>query len=132
MSSMRQDHFSFTKLVVGDLEKCATFYKAVCGLQELARVDARIAGRDIREIMFNPTGEGAATFVLLSFVDTPRPAGDEVILGFITQDLEAFVARARAAGGSVYQEITTEADHGVRVAFVRDVEGHLMEVVQLL
>ena len=129
---MTADHFGFTKLVVGDLEKSATFYKSVCGLTEMARVDAEIEGRAISEIMFNGTAPGAGTFVLLAYKDTPAPTSGELILGFITQDVDAFVARARAAGGSVAQAGTAQPEHGVKVAFVRDNEGHLIEVVEML
>jgi catechol 2,3-dioxygenase-like lactoylglutathione lyase family enzyme len=86
-------HFGFTKLVVQDLEKAAAFYKEVCGLTELARVSAGVNDRKIDEIMFNPTGEGAATFVLFKFLDRAAPAKEEVILGFQTPDLTAFWLR---------------------------------------
>lgn len=126
------DHFGFTKLLVDDLEATAAFYKTVCGLTELARVESQIAGRPISEIMFNATGEGAATFVLLKFVGAPKPHNDEVILGFQTQDVEAFMQRAVAAGGTVEEAVKAMPEHGVKVGFVRDVEGHLIEVVELL
>ncbi len=130
MSQM--DHFGFTKLLVDDLEATATFYKSVCGLTELARVDSEIAGRPIREIMFNATGQGAATFVLLNFVGAPKPHNDEVIIGFQTSDVEAFVQRAVAAGGSIAEDVKAMPEHGVKVGFVRDIEGHLIEVVEML
>lgn len=126
------DHFGFTKLLVDDLEATATFYKSVCGLTELARVDSEIAGRPIREIMFNATGQGAATFVLLNFVGAPKPHNDEVIIGFQTSDVEAFVQRAVAAGGSIAEDVKAMPEHGVKVGFVRDIEGHLIEVVEML
>jgi catechol 2,3-dioxygenase-like lactoylglutathione lyase family enzyme len=129
---MATDHFGFTKLIVGDLERSADFYTSVCELTELARVDAAIEGRRISEIMFNATGQGGATFVLLTYRDTPKPSSNEVILGFITKNVHAFVERAKAAGGSVAQEVESQPQHGVKVAFVRDVEGHLIEVVELL
>jgi lactoylglutathione lyase len=124
-------HFGFTKLLVNDLEGCAAFYSAVCGLSELARVDAEIAGRPIREIMYHPTADGGATFVLLQFLDRPGN-GSEAILGFQTDDVQDFVQRAVAAGGQVADPIKELPEHGVKVAFVRDVEGHLLEVVELL
>lgn len=100
MTTKTADHFSFTKLLVKDLEGTAKFYKEVCGLTELARVESVIAGRPIKEIMFNATGEGAATFVLLTFTDTQQALSDEVILGFMTTDLPAFVERVKRAGGA--------------------------------
>jgi lactoylglutathione lyase len=124
-------HFGFTKLQVNDLESSAAFYSAVCDLTELARVDGEIEGRPIREIMYHPTGDGGATFVLLQFLDKPG-AGNDVILGFQTEDLRDFVARALAAGGTLVDPIKSLPEHGVMVAFVRDVEGHLLEVVELL
>jgi lactoylglutathione lyase len=129
---LSQGMFGFTKLLVNDLEATAEFYKAVCGLTETARVDAKIGGRPISEILFAPAYQGAATFVLLKFLDAPKPTNDEVILGFSTEDLEAFVERAKAAGGAVVEAPYDNPEHGVRVAFVTDVEGHLIEVVQLL
>ena len=124
-------HFGFTKLIVHDLEKAAVFYKEVCGLTELARVSAAVNDRKIDEIMFNPTGEGTATFVLLKFLDRSAPAKEEVVLGFQTPDLAAFVERTKAAGGAVVQEIAEMPEHGVKVAFVTDPEDHLIEVVEL-
>lgn len=132
MASIQNAHFSFTKLLVHDLETSAKFYTSVCGLTEIARVSDAINERAIDEILYSPTGTGGATFVLLKFVGAPKPRNDEVILGFMTPDLEAFLQRVKAAGGSIVQEIRAMPTHGVRVAFVTDVEGHLIEVVQML
>jgi len=126
------ESFRFTKLLVHDLEAAAAFYKAVAGLSEMARVDAEIGGRKISEIIFNASGQGAATFVLLKFLDAPETDNDEVILGFQTEDVEAFVARAVANGGAVVEKPYDNPAHGVKVGFVTDCEGHLIEVVQLL
>ncbi|GLV30929.1 hypothetical protein TomTYG75_34410 [Sphingobium sp. TomTYG75] len=125
-------HFGFTKLVVQDLEGTATFYKDVAGLVEMARIQDTVGDRQIDEILFNATGEGGATFVLFKFLDRDAPAQDEVILGFQTSDLEAFVERVQKAGGNVVQPIEVREAHGVKVAFVTDTEGHLIEVVELL
>lgn len=125
-------HFGFTKLVVQDLEGTATFYKDVAGLVEMARIQDTVGDRQIDEILFNATGEGGATFVLFKFLDRDAPAQDEVILGFQTSDLEAFVERVQKAGGNVVQPIEVKEAHGVKVAFVTDPEGHLIEVVELL
>ena len=125
-------HFGFTKLVVKDLAASDAFYTKVCGLTHLGRVQAVIAGREIDEIMYNATGTGAATFVLLTYTDMQKPSSEEVILGFQTADIVAFVERVKAAGGAVSQEITSMPEHGVKVAFVTDNEGHLIEVVEML
>jgi len=128
--SPHSDHFGFTKLLVVDLAKSAAFYSEVLGLKETTRIESEIAGRAIEEILFNPTGEGAATFVLLKFLDAVLPSDSEVILGFITPDIDALTQRAVAAGGSVRREALDYPDLRVKVAFIADIEGHLIEVVQ--
>lgn len=125
-------HFGFTKLIVHDLEAMATFYKEVAGLTEMVRVQDTAGDRPIDEIIFNPTAAGGSTLVLFKFLDRVAPANEEVILGFQTPDIGAFVDRVRAGGGAVVAEIETKAAHGVKVAFVTDPEGHLIEVVELL
>jgi catechol 2,3-dioxygenase-like lactoylglutathione lyase family enzyme len=131
MSQHSKAHFGFTKLLVQDLEKSAQFYTEVCGLTELARVDAQIAGRPISEIMFNTTGVGAAMFVLLKFMDDEGTAGKDVILGFQTDDVADFVQRAVDAGGRIVDPVRNNPEHGVKVGFVSDPEGHLIEVVEV-
>jgi predicted enzyme related to lactoylglutathione lyase len=125
-------HFSFTKLVVGDLERCAAFYRAVWGVEQTARIDAEIAGRKISEILYAPTAPGGATLVLLAFHDAPKPAAGEIILGAVTADIEAFFARAAAAGGRVIEAIHEMPELKIKVGFVADPEGHWIEVVQQL
>jgi predicted enzyme related to lactoylglutathione lyase len=131
MAQHSKAHFGFTKLLVQNLEKSAQFYSEVCGLTELARVDAQIAGRPISEIMFNTTGAGAAMFVLLKFMDDEGSTGKDVILGFQTDDVAAFVQRAVDAGGKIVDPVRDNPEHGVKVGFVSDPEGHLIEVVQV-
>jgi predicted enzyme related to lactoylglutathione lyase len=125
------EHFAFTKLVVADLEAAAAFYTAVFGMVEQGRVTATIADRVINEIMYEPTAPGAASFVLLQFEDRSAPATEELIVGFVTGDLDALVARAVANGGTVVDPIRAMPEHGIKVAFVADHEGHLIEVVEL-
>jgi len=129
---MAKAHFGFTKLVVQDLEKMATFYKDVVGFEESGRVQSAVGDRAIDEILFDATSQGGSTFVLFKFLDRDAPANEEVILGFITDDLAAFVERTKSAGGAVVTDIKSQPEHGVKVAFVTDPEGHLLEVVELL
>ena len=117
---MAGEHFGFTKLVVTDLEASARFYADVFGLKETARVRADIAGRGIDEIMFDATNVGGATFVLLRFDDRSSPSADEVILGFISPDVDDVVARVTAAGGAVAQQPAAQPQHGVKVGFVTE------------
>jgi predicted enzyme related to lactoylglutathione lyase len=129
MSASAQPQFTFTKLVVADLEKCAAFYRAAFALRDAARIESEIAGRPIEEILFT-TNDGGPTFVLLHYVDRDVPSAGETILGFLTADIDALVGAVVAAGGSVVSDADARPDLGVKVAFVADVEGHLIELVQ--
>jgi len=129
---MTKGVFSFTKLVVGDLDKSMAYYRDVCELAEDRRISEVIGGREMCEIIMTSPAPDAAALVLLSFLDSPKPAEGDSILGFRTTDIAAFVERAVKAGGSVMQPVVDMPQHGVKVAFVRDNEGHLIEVVEPL
>lgn len=122
--------FGFTKLVVADLDKSAAFYRDVFGLRDSARIESDIAGRAIEEIMFAPANEGGSTFVLLRYLDTDTPAAGETILGFLTADIAGLMTAVVEAGGAVLREVQDLHDLGVKVGFVTDLEGHVIEVVQ--
>jgi predicted enzyme related to lactoylglutathione lyase len=123
--------FSFTKLVVGDLEKMAAFYAQVFELRQLTRVrDAIVADRIEELILGSAAAVAPGALILLKYVDKPRPALGELILGFTTRDLPALLDRVRAAGGSVHADIRDFPDMKIRVAFVTDPEGHLIELVE--
>lgn len=124
-------HLGFTKLIVTDLKASAAFYSSVFGLKESSRIHSDINDRKLEEILFEPE-PGGATLVLLQFADAAKPASDEVILGFLTSDVDGVLARTVTAGGAVARPPVSQPQHGVTVAFVSDNEGHLIEVVQVL
>jgi predicted enzyme related to lactoylglutathione lyase len=133
MPETRKATFGFTKLIVDDVEKMAAFYHEVYGLNALQRVQARIGDEPISEIIMGPGDRmSAESLVMLKYLNRPTPPRGELILGFITADLAALVRRVQGAGGKVLQQPHDVPEHGVRVAFVTDPEGHLAEVVQML
>lgn len=129
-----ESNYGFTKIVVGDLERTAAFYKAVFDYRELQRVQSDVAGEPMDEIIM-VRGEdmgGEVTLIVWKWPNRPAPKESDVILGFITSDVDTVVARAQAAGGKVVQMPRNQPEHGVRVAFIADVDGRLIEVVQML
>lgn len=122
----------FTKLIVEDMDRMSAFYGAVCGFEEEARGDDQIAGRPIREAYFRSDPPGTGTFTLTKFLDATRPTVLTVILGFVATDIDVFVDHAQAAGGKLIEPVQTRPEHGVKVAFVEDIEGNLIEVVEIL
>ena len=127
--------FSFTKIIVDELDKPAAFYKTVFGMRELARIqDALTPERLIEEIILTLADDMASEppLVLFKFLGEPAPAASDVILGFIVPDVDATVERALNAGGKVVRAPKDQPEHGVRVAFATDCDGRLLEIVQML
>ena len=124
--------FSFTKLVVDDLEKMSEFYQEAYGLKPFDRVQAEIGPDPIDEIMLGvDSAYGPGSIMLLKFVDRPAPTPGAIILGFHTDDLESLLERVVASGGSVHAAIKESDVAPVRVAFTVDPEGNHAECVQM-
>lgn len=123
--------FGFTKLVVGDLEKMKAFYMNAYGLKQFDRIQADIGIDPIDEIMLGrDSGFGPGSIVLLRFTELAPPRPGAVILGFITDDLRTLLDRIVANGGRVHAPIKDIPEMKVRVAFAKDPEGNLAELVQ--
>jgi len=126
--------FSFTKLIVHDLDKMSAFYTAVYGLHAVNRLRGESIGSEvIDEIMLSTDPKAPfGSLVLLKYVGrAPSPNG-ELILGFTSDDLPALLDRVRAAGGGIHAPIKEMPELKIRVAFATDPEGHLAELVQVL
>lgn len=136
MTAARKAMFSFTKLIVNDEEKMARYYHEVYGLNALQRVqgESSAAGEPFREIIMGP-GEAMSSeesLVMFRFTGRPAPRDQECILGFLSEDLDALVARIAANGGTLVGPIKSMPEHGIRVVFATDPEGHLSENVQMV
>ena len=122
--------YSFTKVIVDDLEKMAGFYSQVYGLKEIERIQAAIGSDAVDEIMIGEGDEFAGGLILLKFLDRSPPANGEVILGFITDNVEGVYERVLAAGGGIHAPIKHDPGAPYKVGFARDPEGHLAEIVE--
>jgi lactoylglutathione lyase len=130
---MADGAFTFTKLIVGDLDRSAAFYRDVCGLTEVNRIDAESDdGRTLTEIILAGDPAGPATLILITYHGEPlAPKGDSV-LGFYTADIDAFLERLVAAGGSVTSPVKALPEAGLKYAMASDHEGHIIEPLQRL
>lgn len=126
--------FSFTKLIVSDVDSLFDFYHRVFGLVELTRVRQGEGEHQLDEIIMGASGAGysSPTLVIQRFPNRPVPAPGEATLGFVVADVDATVAAALAAGGSVYRAAHAQPQHGIKVAFIKDSDGHLVEIVEML
>jgi predicted enzyme related to lactoylglutathione lyase len=124
---------AFTKLVVGDLERMVDYYCEVFGYHRghRDRFDRGLGGEPIDEISLTPDpGAPYGNLTLVARLDAREVPTDEAVLGFTTRDLDALLERAQRAGGTLMRAVRELPDHGVRVAFVRDPEGHINELIE--
>lgn len=121
----------FCKVFVHDLAAMAAFYEDVFGLVRIFEHSDEMMGRMISEISFGAGYPGGTELTLIHYHDSTGPLAGESVVGFTTTDLDALVARAKAAGGRVHEPIKRIDQFGLTVAFVMDPEGHVNEVVQL-
>jgi predicted enzyme related to lactoylglutathione lyase len=127
----RNVQYGFSKIFVRDLEAMATFYQEVFGLIPFNRHQDVMIGDRIDEITYQASHPGGSSLTLIQHLDSSAPSAGGAVQGFITSDLDALVARARAAGGSIPEPIRRIDEFKLRVVFVLDPEGHINEVVQL-
>lgn len=124
--------FAFTKIMVSDVAAAEAFYSKVLGLTVLARV-VREGEHPVEEtVMAVPGAESGARLIVERPIGRPLPAPGEVITGFMVDDVDAFVEAAVAAGGSIVHPAQNNEEHGLRLAFVADHEGHVIEALQML
>jgi predicted enzyme related to lactoylglutathione lyase len=127
---MADGAFTFTKLIVGDLDRSAAFYRDVCGLTEVNRIDAETETGSLTEIILAGDPAGPATLILITYRGEPTtPKGDSV-LGFFTADIDAFLDRLVKAGGVVTSPVKTLPEAGLKYAMTTDHEGHIIEALQ--
>lgn len=134
MAQRPRSGFSFTKLIVSDVDTLFAFYNRVFGLVEQARVRQGEGEHQLDEIILTAEGSGYAspTLVIQRYLNRPVPPRGEATLGFVVEDVDATVETALTMGGTVERAAHSQPQHGVRVAFIRDSDGHLIEIVEML
>lgn len=112
-----------TGLVVNDTEKLASWYVATFGAQEISRSDGQ------PPIIFLSFGRAA----LIELIPATEPAAakpsDHVHLCLSVSDISRALTSLDAAGIRLDRK-PFDAYDGSRVAFLRDPEGNLVQLVQ--
>lgn len=120
--------YGFTKIVVTDLEAEFAFYSAVLGRVERTRYDFEA----LSEILMTSPDDADQSLALLRYKDEAAPVPGSVVLGFHVTGIEDVVGRAEEAGGTVTSPPKEMPEIGIKVAFVEDPEGHVIELVERL
>jgi lactoylglutathione lyase len=122
--------YTFTKVMVGNLDAASAFYADVFGL-EVAHHIEEVVGGDRMEEVFLATGDGP-TLALVCYPDRDLPPTGELVLGFTTDDIAELFERATRHGATVARPPSaSEATHGYAVGILADPDGHCVEVIEL-
>ncbi|MFF5965228.1 VOC family protein [Streptomyces collinus] len=124
--------FTFTKILVDDLEAEAAFYSTVLGLVEKHRVAGGEGTGAYSQSIMCCADSDEPSLLLLKLLHREAPTPGEAVLGFAVADVDEVVRATETAGGSVSSGPRSLPQHGLRIAHVKDPEGHLLELVQRL
>jgi catechol 2,3-dioxygenase-like lactoylglutathione lyase family enzyme len=126
--TVRFDHVAVT---VHDMERSVGFYRDLLGFEVVGQL---LLDGDAFKIVYLRSGE--AHLELFAFrgtaaetpVGVPDTVGGFKHLALQTKEVDAVAARLKAAGVTFTVE-PTDAAGGVRLAFFRDPDGNLLELV---
>jgi predicted enzyme related to lactoylglutathione lyase len=123
---------SFTKIHVQDAASAEQFYAAALGLETVARIEEPEGEHAMLEVIMTVPARSAtaANLILVSYPNRPRPAPGEAVTGFMVADLEAALEKSVAAGATIETPVTEVPEHGLRLAFIRDPQGHRVELLE--
>ena len=122
--------FAFTKILVNDLEAQFAFYSAVFGRVVRTRYEFDDRADPLAEIIMTSADGSEQSLVLLHYKNQPAPAPGSAVIGFQVTGIEDVVRRAEAAGGTVTEPPKAMPEIGIKVAFVHDPEGHVLELYE--
>lgn len=126
--------FAFTKMIVADLDREVAYYEQVIGLKTVMRMTIGDGEATADEVVLSADGQAGAapSLALMCFRHRPPATPGELVLGFMVDDVDAVAAATERAGGRILHAPHDVPDHGLRVGFVADPEGHELEIVQPL
>jgi len=125
--------FSFTKLVVSDLDASERFYRDVFGMKSIHRVVSEEHTYGLEEVVMSISGaKGEHELIITHYLNRPCPLPGAAWTGFAVADIAATLDDVEKAGGKVEVGVHENAEHGVLAAIAADPDGHLIEVIQVL
>lgn len=126
--------FAFTKIIVADLDASEQFYIQALGLSRVTYIEFGEGIGRLQEVVLavpNDTS-GGAHLQLIHYPNKPVPAPGETVIGFMVDNVDATVAAMTGAGARVTVPVMDMPDHRLKLAYVTDLDGHIIELLQAL
>ena len=128
VKTMELQALDYVVVLVDDLERAMLFYTQVLGLR-LGHRSGHYAQLETGTTRLGLYTRSAMAQVVGFPLRQPRPDAPECELGFKVPDVDAAFAELVAHGVTTATPPTTRS-WGQRTAYVRDPDGHLIELVQ--
>jgi len=135
MTIINEGQFVFTKVIVADIERAFEFYNKVFGLVEIARISNGAGVTEMHEIIMGTAGSSGMpvpTLIVQRYPNKLLPSVEAIVLGFTVGNIEATIAAAVDAGASIQIPLSVHEAHGVKVVFLVDPQGIMIELLQYL
>jgi catechol 2,3-dioxygenase-like lactoylglutathione lyase family enzyme len=124
--------FSFTKVVVRDLDRSESFYRDVFGMVRIRRLTATEHQFAAEEVTLSLSGADTShVLVLMHYLRRSAPPTGAAWLGFIVADIDATLAAIEQSNGRIEVRKHHNAEHGVYAALGADPDGHMIEIIML-
>lgn len=122
--------FTFTKIVVADLDRAVPFYRDAIGLTLLNRITAPDGEYAQEEAIMGVEGKKDGPMLLLvRYLNKPAPPSGSAWTGLVVENLPAVLGAVEQAGGTVIVPIHDVPKFELTIAVVTDPEGHLIELM---
>ncbi|WP_150293509.1 VOC family protein [Sphingobium estronivorans] len=118
------------KQIVRDLDRSAAFYQHVFGIVPAMRFKSVMNHRPMEEILFKFPDGGHVPLVLIKFLDDGAVSHDQTVHVFFTDDIDGLIERVVQNGGQIAEQ-RNDRQHRALIAFWHDLEGNLLETVQM-
>lgn len=124
--------FAFTKIIVADLARMEAFYRQGLGFELVTRLSIDKSGWRLEESILARRGGDGCQLILVQYFDRPCPVAGEAVIGLYVRNIEALVASALAAGGSLPVPVRELPEQNLKLCYVHDPEGHAIELLEML
>lgn len=116
---------------MADLEKSERFYTETLGLSRVTYIEFGEGPGALEKVILAVPEQaaGMAQLNLIRYPNLPVPTPGEAVFGFMVDNIEATMSAVVAAGSQIAVPLQEIPDHRLKLSFITDPEGHMIEIL---